>query len=185
MKMTGTKKGLTLVEVVISVAVFSIIMAVTASLFGSNIDTKRRTDRARVAYERMQVAMNVVAKTLRTSSIVSNASANSPSVRVYDYSQEKCVEFSTSSNVLTISETSVPIADKDTQCTPSSSLGSTTNLSNSFVIGRFRTVKTDEASDVRGSVTMSFTVCPTDFDCTSESSELANMQTTVSLRDYQ
>lgn len=183
MKLTGTKKGLTLIEVMVSIAVFSIVMAGASSLFGSNINTKSRTDRARVAYERMQISMNVVAKTLRTSSIVSS-SANT--VRVYDYSQEKCIEFSTSSHRLTTREAPVAIDNKD-DCTASYTLGSYTNLSNSYVIGRFDVVRTDEAAatPVRGRVTMSFTVCPSDFDCTAKSSELANMQTTVSLRDYQ
>lgn len=183
MKHIHNKKGMTLLELVIAVAVFSIAMGVAASIFASSMQGSKNTEKRRQTYERTQLAMNAIAKTMRTSSVIVPSSFTSVTVtriRVFDYSQNQCVEFRVSAGKLTVSTATT----KSEDCTDQTILDAPQVLSNSYLTGRFeaRASNTDQTDPKRGLVTMSFEVCPGDKACAEE--EKARIQTSVSLRDY-
>ncbi len=65
-----TKKGFTLIEMIISVAIFSIIMTAIVVTFSSYIKTNRYSRIVQRNLESVQFAFNYMAKTLRVSNII-------------------------------------------------------------------------------------------------------------------
>ncbi len=99
MRYTKTLKGLTLIEVVVALAVFSILMVGATQTFTSGLMSfKQNTDTERDV-ESVSALMNQIAKELRTSTV--SVSATNPSTLIYyDYSQGKCIRYSSSSGNL-------------------------------------------------------------------------------------
>ena len=65
-----TKKGFTLIEMIISVAIFSIIMTAIVVTFSSYIKTNRYSRIVQRNLESVQFAFNYMAKTLRISNVI-------------------------------------------------------------------------------------------------------------------
>lgn len=99
-----TLKGLTLIEVVVAMAVFSILMAGATQTFTSGLMSfKQNTDIERDV-ESVSALMNQIAKELRTSTV--SVSATNPSTLLYyDYSQSRCILYTSSSGNLTTAGT--------------------------------------------------------------------------------
>lgn len=82
-----TKCGFTLIEVIISIATFSIIMLSVMYIFGTAFSGYRETRNLQHNLESAQFAMNTMAKELRTSSVVRGFVTNPIDIQFIDYSQ--------------------------------------------------------------------------------------------------
>ncbi len=101
----SSRKGLSLLEVIVAIAVFTIIMIATVEVFSSMIKTKAEADRMRESHQKAQVAIETITKSIRSGVVVSPASSvpitnDSDTIRIYDYSQLQCIEYSFSSDAL-------------------------------------------------------------------------------------
>lgn len=107
------KKGFSLIEMMISVFIFMLMMVAIVQIFAQQIQTYRHARSVQNDMENAQFAMNYIAKTLRTASVLGDGSADfsdkavfnnndfavveigaGETLVVYDYSQELCVKFS-------------------------------------------------------------------------------------------
>lgn len=96
-------KGLTLIEIVVAMGVFTILMLAVSDIFASAFRAQRETTRLQQNLEAAQAAMNLMAKELRTSSIVfpDGETENHPlDVQFIDYSQGKCIRYKVDAGVL-------------------------------------------------------------------------------------
>lgn len=102
--MKKTVRGLTLIEVVVAMAVFSILMASAAQVFTTGLLSFKQNVSVERDVESLGALMNQIAKELRTSTIGGNGTGNQvsdPATLVYyDYSQGKCIRYSSSSGSL-------------------------------------------------------------------------------------
>jgi prepilin-type N-terminal cleavage/methylation domain-containing protein len=114
-----TKKGFTLVEMMVSIFVFIIIMVAIVDIFARQINSYKYANNLQTNVENAQFALNYMAKTLRTSSILGYADDssytnlmtdiqadsnndndfylhklnNEQNLVIYDFSQEACIKF--------------------------------------------------------------------------------------------
>lgn len=187
-KSYSVKKGVTFIEVVISVAIFAAVVASASASFITSIQSKKNIEVARGDYEKAQLAMNLVGKSLRTSSVVSTGADSTSTIKIFDYSQDLCIQYRFSNSRMLESATQImddPIVAGETkkeQCA-SANPSIYNALTNVYVDGSFKVTPSDEDAKVRGMVTISMKVCPSADTCM-KSSDYAIMQTTVSLRDY-
>lgn len=173
------KRGFSLLEMLIAIFIFTLIMVASSTFFARSIQTYKNVRATQRDLENAQYVMNLMAKTLRTSSII--ASGSSPLyIDIYDYSQSKCIRYSFSNNA--IKTNSIGAADKK-DCTFSNT--GFTDLSNFYVNNAYFSVtpssKTATGAPILlGKVTISLEICPSATSC----SDKARIQTSVSLRDY-
>ena len=90
--------GLSLIEVVVAMGVFSLLMAVVSVAFSGGFVAYRNAASAQKYLENAQYIMNDLAKQLRTSSIIdpigNPATNTSPaSITFFDHSQSKCIAY--------------------------------------------------------------------------------------------
>jgi prepilin-type N-terminal cleavage/methylation domain-containing protein len=160
--------GFTLVEVIVAMFIFVLVMSsstvVFAKIFKSYGDAKDIQD----SVEDAQYAMNLMAKTFRTSSVV----ASNPGIIIFfDHSQDKCMAYLFDDDNLNKFISS----DDFDNCEIASFSGAGTVMTSGTVTGRF--IATDSRPGSRvGKITVSMTI-------TKGSSDV-NLQTTTSLRDY-
>lgn len=89
-----TKKGFTLVETVVAILIFSISFTMLAATFSSFLKNYNEAKRNQRNVENAQYAMNLMAKTIRTSTLVSNETLIQDFPLVgYDHSQGACVKY--------------------------------------------------------------------------------------------
>lgn len=90
----SARQGFTLIEVVAALAVFTIIMMAVIQIFGTGFKAYRQTRELQRTLESAQFATNIMAKELRTSSIVGSFSDGvSTRVAFFDYSQNRCIGY--------------------------------------------------------------------------------------------
>ena len=174
-------KGLSLLEVMVSMGIFSMMMVAVAGIFGSSIQSSRANRNIQHDLENAQFVMNDIAKQLRTSTVV-NVNVDSNSLRFYDYSQGKCIQYGKSSIANYIEVASATTTR--VSCVSGLGLGTATRVTTGDVIPAFSVVTSSldtvtPASSRVGKVTMAFLVRE---KATSTRNVL--IQTTVSLRDY-
>src|SRR3989344_9059776 len=172
-----TLRGFSLIEVMVSLVIFSIIMLAITQTFTRSFASYRNAKNIQNDVANAQFALNLLSKELRTSSITSPASnVLVSSVQFYDYSQGMCFAYWINAGALQVMKISVPNFDAcDTLVGPY----------------LYKTITT-------GTVTGGFIITPSDFTSGSKTvgkvtislqiSEGTNhpvrIQTTVSLRDY-
>ena len=172
-------EGFTLIEVLVSLFAFLIIMTAVTNTFISGFSSYKNTKAAQKDVENAQFAMNSIAKELRTSTVVSSTATT---VRFYDYSQGRCIEYQLDAGELKVSKRApLDIALVPTDCTSSGYPLPTALIKSGMpggsVTGRFRVVPSASSPSVVGKVTLSLQI-------QEGSSDMARIQTTVSLRDY-
>lgn len=171
--------GFTLIEVLVSVAIFLVVMAATSYIFTRAFAGYKETKALQHDIENAQYVLNLLAKELRTSSVVPVSGAVSDYVKFIDYSQNICFKYQITS------DGNLQVA-KQTGVTTLSACQSTP-----FVSGDFKTIST-------GTVTGNFSVTPSNSTVGSKkvgkvtvslairegTAHVARIQTTVSLRDF-
>lgn len=175
------EKGFSLLEVVVAVFIFSLIMVFTASVFGRAFQGYRTAKVIQKDLENAQYAMNLVAKTIRTSKIiVPPATSTVLAIRVYDYSQlsNKCIEYKFENNKLKSGASNIADTD-ETLCISTTSIVPS-DMTTGTIAGSFSAVPSSPT--VTGKVTISMKVCPSS-PCPGNPKDEARIQTTVSLRN--
>lgn len=168
-------RGFTLLEVLVSLFIFSIVMMATAQIFGTAYSGYRMTRLVQRDIENAQFAMNVLAKTLRTSTVVS-ASGSRQLVKFFDYSQGtegRCFLYQISADALQVASGDSTGVNHCNGMT----LNTFTTVTTGTVTGSFQVTPSDPATRV-GKVTISLVIS----EMTSVHS--ARLQTSVSLRDF-
>lgn len=175
-----TQRGFSLIEVLISIFIFGIIMTAASVVFGRSVESYRHARASQQILEDAQFAMNRIAKSLRTSSVI-QLGAGGRSIIIYDYSRDggACVRYRFTGGVIT--EEVEPLnynTDDILRCGPGIFTSSTTraDLTTLPVTGQFAAQSSTYQTRV-GKVSMVFVM-------TDVTGAPVRLQTTVSLRDY-
>lgn len=89
-KKPQTKKAFSLVEIMVSLFIFTLGMVMIAGIFGGFFKSYRFAKDSQRAVEQVDYAMNLMAKTIRTSAIADDVVNRRPSIdrfMLYDFSQ--------------------------------------------------------------------------------------------------
>lgn len=163
------KSGFTLVETLIAVLIFSIVMVLLSGTFASFIKSYAQNRKIQKDTESAQYAMNLMAKTLRTSSLLTITFP----LRTFDYSQtgNNCMvyDYVSPSKITFSSTTTADSAACGTALMPAATDLTSNNIVNASVLATATTGTT------RGKVTIVLSV-------QSNGSSAIPIQTTVSLR---
>jgi prepilin-type N-terminal cleavage/methylation domain-containing protein len=177
-------KGFSLMEVLISVFIFSIIMVVVMTYFVNVTLANQNTKRLQQNLEDVRFAMNRIAKVLRTSVVISpNSNQTVGEIRVFDYSQARCIRYRFEENGIREYSVDLPVgtADEKVWCAGSPTFASNDIVSTSngaTLDGKFAVVPSNKTSpnETAGRVTMNATI--------TRQTNSSTIQTTVSLRNY-
>jgi prepilin-type N-terminal cleavage/methylation domain-containing protein len=190
-KRKNNKSGFSLIEMLISMAIFSILIVTMSGSFGSFIKGYKSGRDVQIALEDSQQVLNSMAKKIRTSSVadpISGTEASSQYVRVFEYSQSdsanKCVEyyFEPVGAVKYLKVASAAAADfAACKGIAQSSLraGGVKLINSPIIDGGFNVLATNSDTEIVGRVTIYANI--------QEGKTIENsvpIQTTVSLRDY-
>jgi prepilin-type N-terminal cleavage/methylation domain-containing protein len=183
------KSGYTLVEVAISVLLFSIVMVIVMGVTANIVVVKNRIQSSAQNLEDARFAMETMAKTLRGSVIFSCNDGEDPdctassinSIETYDYSQGKCIRYKFNP-IKKIIYSYVGTGDS-AGCVFSSSAQVSMVNENSLIESLKVNVEKTSSTAV-GKVTIFLEVCSkyNKGECVSEKSDNFPIQTTVSLR---
>lgn len=172
------RKGFALIEVVITISIFSMLMVSFAEIFGSAMNNSVKIKNFQKNTESAQFSINEMAKVFRTSAIVSQ---DPTSVQVMDHSQENCVKYQISGGKL--QRAMVNLAGSASQVTDCTSkvfvVADFVDLISASVSGSFTAVPSDDTagSEKAGKVTILLNIQKT-------ASDFVKLQTTVSLRSF-
>ena len=173
------KQGFTLLEALVAVFIFALMMTAVSGIFAKIIQTHRDARNVQENLESAQYAMNLMAKTLRTSSIDDTVGSPAPApngILLYDYSQSKCIMYTFNGTEVRSQKSSIAAFSDITDCYAAN--GATYSPSNVIaknVDGKFD-YTASSASTTMGKVTVSMTI--------SQGDDAARIQSSVSLRDY-
>lgn len=185
-------RGFTLIEAVVSLFVFLIIMLALSSTFTQSFSGYKNTRAVQKDVESAQFALNLMAKELRTSTVVSpNEDDSVTSIEFYDYSQNKCFRYviDIANDKLTVAKKDVSFPEKASDFDPFDACGGggfsdplplvSIENNNGDLSGKFVVVPSDKDSNPKkvGKVTASLQI-------SEGPKHTANVQTTSSLRDY-
>jgi prepilin-type N-terminal cleavage/methylation domain-containing protein len=169
-------RGLTLIEVVVSLFIFSLMMVAVSQIFTKAFSGYRSTRATERDVQNAQYALNLLSKELRTSTVVVPTGSGVPSqnVKFYDHSQGRCFYYQISSNALQVaSALSTDPADCRTR-----NVGTPTTVTTGTVSGSFQVTSSVGGGSKRvGKVTISLRI-------SEDATHYANIQTTSSLRDF-
>lgn len=179
------KRGFTLIEMLIAIAVFAVMATVIAGAFVSGFGTYRHARELQRDIESAQFMMNSMAKYLRTSTIVSPTfpTADATEIRFYDHSSGRCFEYDLDDGRFRARWKSVALEPDDDIVMECGTAGMSewSDLTSGYVTGQFRIFPSDPDPDDKriGRVTILLNVA------SEENARLdAALQTSVSLRDY-
>lgn len=171
------RSGFTLIEVMVSVAIFLVVMAATSYIFTRAFAGYKETKALQHDIENAQYVLNLLAKELRTSSVVS-ASGVSNRVKFIDYSQNICFAYRINGgNLQVVKVAAGSFADcRDSMIETSTAY---TTISTGVVTGNFSVRLSDPTAGSKkvGKVTTSLVI-------REGTAHVARIQTTVSLRDF-
>ena len=131
-----SKKGFSLIEVLIAIFIFILTITMLAGSFSSFFKNYTNSKKMQKDVENAQYAMNLMAKTIRTSS-VPNASGSMGTFRIFDYSHptDNCIEYKYASSMITVS--SVTKTDP-TECNaasmPAAAALTSNNITGAYVL---------------------------------------------------
>lgn len=168
-----SRKGFTLIEVIVAVFIFSIIMMSVSQIFISAFQGYNYAKIVQRDLETAQFSINTLAKELRTSSIVSSSST---SVQFIDYSQNICFKYQISGSSLQVAKT-ISIKTFDSCQSIAFVSGDFTTISTGTVTGNFSVTPSTQSPKKVGKVTLSLVI-------SEGTAHTARIQTTVSLRDF-
>ena len=188
----NSKKGFSLVEILVAVGVFSIIIIAVVYVFGRSSLSFKSSRYIQRDLESAQFALNLMAKSLRTSSVISPTGMNqsNTTIRIFDYSQSRCIQYQFLNNALQTRSAALPAGMSnpvlwcDTAAMPAWSEMAGSSSGNAYLSGNFFTTNSNPPSSPRvGKVTVSLRICSTP-SCAGSPNDQVRIQSTVSLRDY-
>ncbi len=174
-------------ELIISVAVFSIIMTSIVGIFVGIFSSYSKSRNIDNNLQNAQQAINLIAKSIRTSSVLQCndgncvTDSNYSKVKIYDYSQKKCIyyQFASASGKNVLRYLTKDVGDSST-CSADSMNGTPSEIISDGVTGYFRVVPSSKSSARVGRITITMKVT----SGYGSKSDTANIQSTLSLRDY-
>ena len=194
------KQGFSLVELMVAIFVFSVIMTAVVGVFARTASSFKRAKDIQKNLEDAQYAMNLMAKTIRTSSIVKcdedicvSSGETYASIRIMDYSQDKCIGYkidsaskklqsSISNDIYTTEPARIKNAIDWCNDLGAGDFSAFSDMASGYIAsGNFYVIPS--ASGTAGRVTISMEICAT-ADCAGTEKDKARIQTTVSLRNY-
>ncbi len=92
-KINKIKKGFTLIEMIVSVFIFSIIITATVVVFSGYIKTHKYSRIVQKNLEGVQFAFNYMAKTLRVSDVIDEGSVHPDRIFTYSDANQACTTF--------------------------------------------------------------------------------------------
>ncbi|MFC1645009.1 type II secretion system protein J [Patescibacteria group bacterium] len=172
------EKGFTLIEVLVAMFIFTMMMMATILAFSNLFQSYRQSKNIQEDIDNSQFAMNLMMKSLRTSSVIDGGDSGiSNEVTIFDYSQKKCITygFYNQDGRSFLGMTSASSEDLG-ECESEGSGDSMKAMTTGDVTGKFWWVKSDGDTNVVGSVTALVHV----------NSDVGgvDIQSSVSLRDY-
>jgi Tfp pilus assembly protein PilV len=192
--------GFTLIEAVVALFVFLIIMLSLSSTFTQSFAGYRNTRAVQKDVENAQFAFNLMAKELRTSTVVSSAGPSN-TVKFYDHSQSICFKYTIDevNRKLTVSQTGIineknslywdisgdpssfnPVtacnSPSETFSNPPEDLVKIENTGGNLT-GKFVVISSNKNPKSLGKITTSLQI-------SEGPKHTANVQTTSALRDY-
>lgn len=122
--------GFTLIEVMVAMTAFTIIVMGTMQIMAQSTKSYRSQKSIQTNLESAQFALNLMAKELRTSSIINPGAS---SIVFFDYSQNRCIQYSIDTTAGTLSRRARAFTDANpdtnrTSCQTYSSFGFTETL---------------------------------------------------------
>jgi prepilin-type N-terminal cleavage/methylation domain-containing protein len=217
MKKKNSKKGFTLIEVIVAMSIFAMMIVSFSVAFSGSFFAYRNSRAIEKNLEEAQNEMNLMAKTMRTSTIVGCSKDPSISltipctslnnyqwIRIYDYSQGKCIDYeitgnsnNPSSNLLGKNKVlQASVSDTFANCANTSIYSGSSLVSSpsylltgnqEYVAGGFYAQPSMPTPATVGKVTIFFQLCQGNSGntaCLTNITGKASIQTTVSLRDY-
>jgi prepilin-type N-terminal cleavage/methylation domain-containing protein len=171
------KKGFTLLELLISVAILAILMLAVADIFTKSFGSFRVTREMETNIADAQFLMNLFSKELRTSTVIipATSTASTDTVKFFEYSKQECQQYRFNASASTV-EVARQATDFD-GCNNSSNLTGFAKANVSTTTGSFAVVPSSQSTPRVGKVTMTIV-----FD--GAAAEPVVLQTTISLRDY-
>ena len=164
--------GFTLVEVLVSMFIFTLMFSVSAMIFANLFGNYKDAKNIQQDIDNAQFSMNGIMKTLRTSSIVEVA--GNKDITIYNYSQSECINYSFSLGGLNIASSPTDFGDCNSTAAGSSELVTSGNIDGRFTV--FPSVGSDPGPAVVGRVTVFMEI--------TEGDDQIRIQSTTSLRDY-
>jgi prepilin-type N-terminal cleavage/methylation domain-containing protein len=181
-----SRKGFTLIELLISIVIFVIMMVGITQIFFSSFQSYNKNKMIQRDLESAQQALNLIAKTLRTSKIkfpvADTAVGNSIVVFDDSHTGNKCIKYSLDNGRIREQST----ADTEAACSSGSAFPANyTYLTDSLnvFVNTLNFATTLTTTSKMGKVTINAAACPTVAACAAGNDKI-NIQTTVSLRDY-
>ncbi len=172
-------RAFTLLELLISMAIMSLLMLATAQIFSRSFLSYQATKHIESNITDAQFLMNLLAKELRTSTVVfPSDSGSTDSIKFFEHSKSQCVQYRFTGSTIEAARTST--GGTFSSCDNSSNLSGFAPIGIGNVTGSFYSVPSRPASSGSqrmGRVTMTISLQ------SSDSSPIV-LQTTTSLRDY-
>lgn len=180
-------------ELIIAIFIFSLVMTASVGIFSAVIKGYRHAKVIQRDLEDAQAAMNSLAKSLRASAVVlceGNNCGISASyyskIRVFDYSQEKCIEYEISDIYLKQKSANLPVTNPEpiSWCVNNTTFGATDDLVADVKSGSFYVrpeITTDSPNNQVARITVALKICPNGI-CSAGVNDAAVIQSTVSLR---
>lgn len=172
----SSKKGFSLLEAIISIAVFTLVMIATVETFSSMIKTKAEADRMRESHQKAQLAIESITKSVRSGVVIDpdTGYVSDSTIRIYDFSQSLCIEYAFTGTILRKQTQAMPHEDRG-DCA-SASLSSAQTMVEQTVKGKFD-VSWDEEY-----VTITLLLVPQN---QAQTNNQTRVQTTVSMRNLE
>lgn len=173
------KRGFTLLELLISVAILALLMLATTNIFAKSFGSYQATKKTENTIFDAQFLMNLIAKELRTGTVVSPTSDGSTqSIKFFEHSKSECVQYRFNNQSIEVARTSS--GTSFSSCDNGTNLSGFTKASTGTITGSFYSVPSDKMSPGPGKVgrvTMTISI-------ESGTGSPTVLQTTTSLRDY-
>ncbi len=172
---TPSQKGFSMVETLIAVSLFSLIVVMISGAFSSFLKNYADVRRMQKTTEGAQFAMNIMAKTIRTS----EARLSGTNLELYDYAQAKCLRYSYNSTAKRIRVNYSSEADPGSLsgCVFAPMIGERDLTSDNVTAVSFDVAPSNATTS--GIVTMNFVLSEV-----GQTSSPLQIQTSVSLRNY-
>jgi prepilin-type N-terminal cleavage/methylation domain-containing protein len=171
----SNRKGFTMLELLISVAILSLIMLATVLIFSRSFGSYQRAKALEKNVSEAQFVMNLLSKELRTGTVVlpTSPSASTSIIKFFDHSRGACIQYAfTNGNleVVRVEGSTLAVCNNTSQLS-----GSTVTVAN--VAGSFAVVPSTVTPQSVGRVTITVVITSNDLRTTA-------IETTTSLRDY-
>lgn len=172
-----TRRGFTLIEVLVSLFIFSIMMVSVSQTFAQAFSGYRNTKAIERDLANAQFALGIIGKELRTGSVVNptGSNQNSQFVQFFDHSQDKCIRYRINNSNFEVASA----AAADVPACATLTLASFTVISTGTVTGSFRVTSSATVGGPPtrvGKVVIAFDIA--------EGTHHAYLQTTAALRDF-